>query len=342
MAIDIFSIEPTVVSRDLNGKSFLIYGDKKSGKTSTAVKFPDPLLIAFEKGYNMLSGVMAQPVNKWTEALTIKKQLLKDAQEVADGNKPKTKFRTVIVDTADLAYNSCEEYILQKEGASYLSDTEDKRGYKEVEKEFDRYFQDISRAGYALVVISHSQTVQIKEAGEKFDRTIPTVDKRGLKVLSRMVDVIAYSTSDTDENGNTRMVLYMRGDKFLEAGSRNKYMSNKIPFTYAALRDDMAQAIDRLQKDDGAIVVDESTTNVFAEQSEKLDFKETMKDIRKIAKAFKEADMFDKYTATVENYLGKGVFVKDCDESQVDILGQILDDLKEIEIPEQCSEPEEN
>ena len=80
MAIDIFSIQPTVVSRDLNGKSFLIYGDKKSGKTSTAVKFPDPLLIAFEKGYNMLSGVMAQPVNKWTEALTIKKQLLKDAQ----------------------------------------------------------------------------------------------------------------------------------------------------------------------------------------------------------------------------------------------------------------------
>lgn len=43
----------------------------------------------------MLSGVMAQPVNKWSEALTIKKQLLKDADEVASGNKKETMFKTV-------------------------------------------------------------------------------------------------------------------------------------------------------------------------------------------------------------------------------------------------------
>lgn len=32
MAIDIFNIQPSVVSRDLKGKSFLIFGDKKSGR----------------------------------------------------------------------------------------------------------------------------------------------------------------------------------------------------------------------------------------------------------------------------------------------------------------------
>lgn len=292
----------------------------------------------------MLSGIMAQPVNKWTEALTIKKQLLKDAQDVADGNavdangnkRNQTVFKTVIVDTGDLAYNACEEYILQKEGASYLSDTEDKRGYKEVEKEFDKYFQDICKAGYALVVISHSQTIQVKEAGEKYDRTIPTVDKRGLKVLSRLVDVIAYSTSDTDEDGNTKMVLYMRGSKYLEAGSRNKYMSKKIPFSYEALRDDMAQAIDKLESE-GAEVVDKTGSNAFADQSEKLDFKKTVKEIGKIAKRMKDAGCFDRYSCIVEGYLGKGSFVKDCTEDQVDILGQILDDLKDlkIEVPEE-------
>ena len=62
--IDIFSIKPSVISRDLSGKSFFIYGAKKSGKTSNAVKFPKPLLLAFEKGYNLLSGVKAQPINK--------------------------------------------------------------------------------------------------------------------------------------------------------------------------------------------------------------------------------------------------------------------------------------
>ena len=29
--IDIFNIQPTVVTRDLSGKSFLIYGERKSG-----------------------------------------------------------------------------------------------------------------------------------------------------------------------------------------------------------------------------------------------------------------------------------------------------------------------
>ena len=39
MGIDIFSIKPNVVTRDLSGKSFLIYGERKSG----SVVFCHPL-----------------------------------------------------------------------------------------------------------------------------------------------------------------------------------------------------------------------------------------------------------------------------------------------------------
>lgn len=46
MAIDIFSIKPNVITRDLRGKSFLVYGERKCGKTSNAVKFPKPILLA--------------------------------------------------------------------------------------------------------------------------------------------------------------------------------------------------------------------------------------------------------------------------------------------------------
>ncbi len=46
MAIDIMGIEPHKVSRDLKGYSILIYGDPKTGKTSTAAKFPNSLLLA--------------------------------------------------------------------------------------------------------------------------------------------------------------------------------------------------------------------------------------------------------------------------------------------------------
>ena len=39
----------------------------KSGKTTIASKFPKALLLAFEKGYNALPGVYAQPINSWGE-----------------------------------------------------------------------------------------------------------------------------------------------------------------------------------------------------------------------------------------------------------------------------------
>ena len=105
--IDIFNLKPSVISRDLSGKSFLIYGTRKSGKTSNAVKFPKPLVMGFEKGWNMLSGVYGQPINKWSEALKVKKQLLSDVNKVEKGEKPETTFKTVVVDTADLAYMMC-------------------------------------------------------------------------------------------------------------------------------------------------------------------------------------------------------------------------------------------
>lgn len=50
MAIDILSIQPTQLCTDLRGRFVMLYGQAKSGKTSTAVMWPKPLLIAFEKG----------------------------------------------------------------------------------------------------------------------------------------------------------------------------------------------------------------------------------------------------------------------------------------------------
>ena len=330
MGIDIFSIQPSVVTRDLSGKSFLIYGERKSGKTTTACKFPKPILLAFEKGYNMLSGVIAQPINKWPEALDVKRQLLREEAEVVAGKKAETTFKTVIVDTADLAFDMCESYILNKEGVEYLTETEMNRGYRALSKEFDTFFQDIVRAGYTLVAISHSDSKQVKDkvTGEKYDRIQPTIQKRGFQVLARLVDITAYSSYETDESGVTHMMLYMRGDKYLEAGSRNKYTSEKIPFTYEALRDDMAQAIDRLENEDGATVVN-APTKAYEPQTESPDFETVFNLIKQYAMQFKELDLQNKYIAIIEKTLGKGRQVRDCTEDQVDLLALILQDLQD-------------
>ena len=57
--ISIFDVKPHEVSRDLRGYTCLFYGAPKTGKTTTAAKFPKPLLLAFEAGYLTIPGVMA-------------------------------------------------------------------------------------------------------------------------------------------------------------------------------------------------------------------------------------------------------------------------------------------
>jgi len=64
MALDILSITPHKVSRDLCGYTMLFYGAPKTGKTTIASQFPDALLLAFETGYLAIPGVMAQPITK--------------------------------------------------------------------------------------------------------------------------------------------------------------------------------------------------------------------------------------------------------------------------------------
>ena len=78
MAIDLLGLTPHQVSRDLRGYSVLFYGEPKSGKTTTASKFPNSLLLAFEKGYNAIPGVMAQPINSWSEFRQVLRQLKND------------------------------------------------------------------------------------------------------------------------------------------------------------------------------------------------------------------------------------------------------------------------
>lgn len=59
MAIDLLNLQPHKVSRDLSGYITFIYGPPKVGKTTFGTRAPGHLLLAFERGYNALPGVMA-------------------------------------------------------------------------------------------------------------------------------------------------------------------------------------------------------------------------------------------------------------------------------------------
>lgn len=73
----------------------------KTGKTTTAASFPDALLLGFETGWLTLPGVMATPVNKWSEFKMVIKQLKKEAEDAAKEGR-ELRYKNIIVDTVNV------------------------------------------------------------------------------------------------------------------------------------------------------------------------------------------------------------------------------------------------
>lgn len=329
MAIDIFSITPHEVSKDLSGYTVMFYGEPKTGKTTIASKFPKALLLAFETGYLAIPGIMAQPINKWSEFKQVIKQL-KD--EKAHG-----QFSNIIVDTADIAYDLCEKYICNQAGVSAINELPYGQGWSKASKEFDEALRAIPQMGYGLVMISHSQDKTFKdENGEEYNQIVPTLANRPRLIVDRMSDIIGYAHPVQEEDGTTHTVLYMRGTPRFIAGSRFKYTPDKIEFTYDNLVNAISEAIDKQADEDNGKFVTEKRTTAYEVEPEKdfeammAEFKDLTHKIQKAAGDEFKTKWAPKIVEITNKYLGVGKKVSDCTAAQAEQIELILIDLKDL------------
>lgn len=333
--IDIFSIEPHQVSRNLRGYSIFFYGEPKSGKTTTASKFEKNLLLAFEKGYNAIPGVMVQPINNWAEFRKVLRQLKED--------RAKEMFYTITVDTVDIAYDYCTKYICDNAirpdggyGVDNISDIPFGKGYALVSKEFDECLRSIVMMDYGLVLISHATDKAFKdEQGQEYNKIVPTLDKRANNIVARMADIIGYSRVVTDNEGNSSTKLFMRGTSRFEAGSRFKYTPDYIDFSYQNLVDAIATAIDKQAEEDGLEYFTDQKNNAYKDTTSELDFDALLKQCNDLIKSMIEnnsEDVFKEFyqpriVQITDKYLGRGQKISQCSREQVEALSLIADDL---------------
>lgn len=300
----------------------------KTGKTTTAAKFPKALLLAFETGYLAIPGVMAQPINKWSEFKQVLKQLKDD--------KAHEQFSNIIVDTADIAYDLCEKYVCNQNGVSAINEIPYGQGWSKASKEFDEALRSIPQMGYGLVLISHSQDKTFKdETGEEYNQIVPTLANRPRLIVDRMSDIIGYAHPVQEEDGSTHTVLYMRGTPRFVAGSRFKYTPDMIDFTYENLVNAIGDAIDKQAEElDGKLVTNTRTTayNVAPD----VDFDSLMEEFKALTKQLQKntgtefkTKWAPKITHIVDKYLGVGKKVNDCTPAQAEQLELIVSDLKD-------------
>ena len=324
MANSLLSIQPHVVSRDLTGYSVLLYGEPKSGKTTTASQFPNSLLLAFELGYNALPGVMAKPMATWRDMKTVLKEL--------DDSEVKKVFKNIIIDTVDLAYDAAKKYVCNQNEVNDISEIGYGKGYNLVMKEFDEAVRAILRMGYGCILISHATDKTFKDAqGKEFNQIVPTIDNKGRLVCERTCDIIGYSRTVETGEGKKETRLFLRETPRFVAGSRFKYMPDSIIFGYEELVKAMHNAIDKEAAENGNKFVTNERINLHNLEEEVLDFDKLQEEFQNIVGELmaKNPDRYQKeITVIVEKYLGIGKKVMDCSSKQVDQIALIVEDLK--------------
>lgn len=327
--ISLLDLQPHQVSRDLKGYSVLFYGDPKTGKTTVASHFPGALLCAFEKGYNALPGVFAQPISSWGDFKKVINQL--KLPEVA------AKFSTIVVDTGDIAYEYCAKYICSRESTpektyETLGDLPYGKGYALTQVEYDEQFRKILQMNYGLVIISHAKDKTFKdELGREYNQIIPTMDTRAAQICERTCDIIGYVRAvDTEDGQETR--VFLRGTPRYVAGSRFRYTPNSILFSYDSLVNCIADAVEAEAKANANLVTDNSRNSDIYAEEQTYDFKAMMEEFQELVGKLiqKSPTMSTKITSIVDKHLGKGKKVNDCTAVNAPQLDLILYDLRAL------------
>ena len=324
MAIDLLNLTPHKVSRDLSGYITFVYGPAKCGKTTFGSKMPSALLLAFERGYNALPGVIAQDITTWGEMKQVMRELKKP--------EVKERFKSIIVDTADIAADCCQKYICNQLGIENIGDGGwSTNGWAKYKKEFEEVFRTLAQLGYAVVFISHDKEKTITPQNAKeYQQIGSSMQSSALSIIENMSDIIGYAHPKVTDEG-ARMVLTLRSpDNSIRCGCRFKEIVPEIDFTYEALTKALNDAIDK----EASATNNQYVTNerVAAPIVKEYNFDALMAEFQELAGKLMEknsASNGPKITQIIDRYLGKGKRVTEATPDQAELIHLIVTEIKE-------------
>jgi hypothetical protein len=323
VAIDLLGLTPHAVSRDLSGYITFIYGPAKCGKTTFGSKMPNALLLAFERGYNAIPGIIAQDITSWGEMKQVMRELKKP--------EVKERFKSIIVDTADIAADCCQKYICNQLGIENIGDGGwATNGWAKYKKEFEDVFRTLAQLGYAVVFISHDKEKTITPQNAKeYQQIGSSMQSSALSIIENMSDIIGYAHPKVTENGG-RMVLTLRSlDNSVRCGCRFKYIEPEIDFTYEALTKALNDAIDKEASETNHQYVTDARQN--APIVKEYDYDTLMTEFQSLVGKLMErnsAGNGPKITQIIDKYLGKGKKISEATRDQAEFIYLIVEEIK--------------
>ena len=141
--------------------------------------------------------------------------------------------KTIIIDTVDVAFQHCMDYVCAKEKISHPSDLEWGKGWGLVKKEWQRVISTLNMLDCGLVLLSHETEKEIKRKHVVINRYQPDLSKTALEIVHNLSDIILHLSYNEDE---TRTLFATPAEDRI-AGCRGGMLPEKIEPNFKAFNE---------------------------------------------------------------------------------------------------------
>ena len=198
-------------------------------------------------------------------------------------------------------------------------------GWKKWEDECEKVIQELERAGYNLVFISHASPktmVKYNEDGKEveYEKIMPTCPKRIMNLVTKRCDHIFFIDQEV-ENGKSVRYVYTRDCEHHMAGSRMSKLPEKILLDAKVLQEEIKKAVN----------AEENTTNEEVKPIvvKEVNFDEVKEEVAQLVMNHFYPDNMAIVTKITDEVCGVGVKVNDLEPHQAEMLEIIKIKLEE-------------
>lgn len=217
----------SVPSGRLEGRTIVIYGPPKVGKSTLAAEMGNVFFLDTEGGLTDLE-VFKEPVSDWPTFLE---------WCAAIAAQPK-QYDAACIDTFDMLALYCTNYTNNKLGIAHESDADWGKGWKMANQEFTRALAKLaSLPDLGLILIGHSKDVEIKTRNATYNKSVPSLSGQLKDTVINMADLILFCDFEDDEEGERR-IIRTKPSRYWDAGERGKKprLPDTLPLDYQALK----------------------------------------------------------------------------------------------------------
>lgn len=282
--------------------SGLFVAPPKFGKTTTASKFPNSVIIPFEDGVKGQVANVAEGIVSWDGFLEFIDKLEEHREEIGSA------VQTIVFDTVNKAWEMSEAYTLRKLSVAdkkrYTKPSDIPHGgfYPARDKFFSEALDRILSLGFSILFLSHSKVKTIRpKNGEPYDVYSSTMPDRLEAIVNPLVDFMLYGENRVVEGVGIRALITKGSDMATATGNR-VHISEDILFeteeeAMAKYQELFKQTvIERLQK----AGITEDFDSISKKQEE-----EKMQEVKQYIEKNKEANTSADLIGQIDALVGK-------------------------------------